>query len=199
MNRLLPYTIANTIAEKIIIHDNQFAEQRDEIRYGLEWIISVFNQILLVTIIAIPLDILPEALIFAFASAALRAFSGGAHFKGYFTCLLFSTLLIILSSWMIDGFFEYWISIKPYFIPLLTLSFLLVLWKAPVLTKKRHCFSQKQLLKQKFTSAALFIVLYGLSIILFKDKTLMYCIWFALILQSLTLTNTVKTLYNLIK
>lgn len=199
MNRLLPNTIANTIAEKIIVHDNQFAEQKDEIRYGLEWIISVFNQVLLVTIIAIPLDILPEALVFAFASATLRAFSGGAHFKSYFTCLAFSTLIMILSSLLVVRFFDYWVSIKLFVIPLLILSLLIVLWKAPVLTKKKHFFSPQQLRKQKITSTIIFMALCAISFILFNDTTLMYCIWFALIIQSLTLTNTTRLLYSLIK
>jgi len=199
MNRLSPNTIAHKIAGKLVLHNDQLLIQKDEIRYGLEWIILTLNQLILIFVLAIPLDILSEALIFYLASSILRTVSGGAHFKHYFACLLYSTTVIIVSSLVIIHLLTTWISLKPYLISLLFLSFLIVIWKAPVLYKNKHCFSPNQLTRKKWVSAFLFIVLFILSLSLFYNTSFMYAIWFALIMQSLTLTNTVHHMFSVFK
>ena len=199
MNRITPNTIAHKVARKLVLQNDQLLLKRDEIRYGLEWIILTLNQLLLVLVLAIPFDILSEALIFYFASSVLRTVSGGAHFKHYLGCLLYSTSVIIVSSLVIVHFLATWGSIKPYLIGILCLSFLIVIWKAPVLYKNKHCFSPSQLTRKKWVSTFLFIVLFILSLSLFYNTSFMYAIWFALILQSLTLTNTVHHMFNIFR
>jgi len=199
VNRITPNTIAHKVARKLVLQNDQLLLKRDEIRYGLEWIILTLNQLLLVLVLAIPFDILSEALIFYFASSVLRTVSGGAHFKHYLGCLLYSTSVIIVSSLVIVHFLATWGSIKPYLIGILCLSFLIVIWKAPVLYKNKHCFSPSQLTRKKWVSTFLFIVLFILSLSLFYNTSFMYAIWFALILQSLTLTNTVHHMFNIFR
>ena len=199
MNRLSPNTIAHKLAGKLVLHNDHLLIQKDEIRYGLEWIILTLNQLILIFVLAIPLDILPEALVFYLASSILRTVSGGAHFKHYIGCLLYSTSVIIVSSLAVVHFLATWVSIMPYLIGLLCLSFLLVVWKAPVLYKNKHCFSPNQLTRKKWVSTFLFIILFLLSLSLFYNTSFMYAIWFALILQSLTLTNTMHHIFSVFK
>jgi len=199
VNRLSPNAIAHKISGKVILYNDQFALQKDEIRYGLESLLLTLNQLLLILILALPFGILPEALILYFAHSILRTFSGGAHFQRYLTCLIYGTLSITLSSLAIVHFYHTWAAIKPLLIILLTLSFVLVIWKAPVLYKNKGFFTQKQLLRKKCISTFLFIFLFIISIIVFNNTSLMYAIWFALILQSLTLTKTVYVVFSLFK
>lgn len=196
MNNLLPNTISRKLAIRIVSQNEKFLGQTDGIRYGLEWIISTLNLYFLVCIIAIPLNILPESLVFAVTSSMFRTVSGGAHCKGYFPCLIFSTLQVVLSSILIHYTFSYLIPIKIVFIILLFLSFLTTVLLAPVLYKKKNCFNESQLKRFKMIAIFVFMIFLTLSLTLFKDTHVMYSIWFALIIQSLSLTYPAKIILD---
>jgi len=196
MHYLLPNTIAKRIANSIVSQNNEFAGQTDEIRYGLEWIISTINFYVLVCIIAIPFGMLAEALVFAVTSSTLRTVSGGAHCKGYYTCLIISTLQVVVSSFFIHYMFSYITSLEVVFFVLLILSFITIVLLAPVLYKKKGCFNTKQKYNLKLVSILLFIAFFLISITFLKDKHSMYGIWFALIIQSFSLTYTAKRILD---
>jgi len=196
MHCLLPNTIAKRLANSIVSQNNEFAGQTDEIRYGLEWIISTINLYVLVCIIAIPFGMLVEALVFAVTSSTLRTISGGAHCKGYYPCLIISTLQVVLSSFFIHYMFSYIVSLKIVFFALLIFSFITIVLLAPVLYKKKDCFNAKQKQHLKIVSILLFLAFFIISITFFKDKHSMYSIWLALIIQSSSLTQTAKRILD---
>lgn len=196
VNNLLPNVLAHRIAIKVTSHNKEFLRQTDEIRYGMEWILTASNQLLIILIIAFPLNIIPEALILMLSGAVLRMFSGGAHCKGYFQCLIVSTVQITASALIAKHAFAYLITIKTALIIFLVLSLLIIILKAPVLNKKKKKFNKKQKYQLKCISALTFIGLLLTSLFFLKDSTLMFSIWLALILQCFTLTAPAKMLFS---
>lgn len=182
----LPNLLATNISNLVVSENPKFAKNKDEIRYGLEWMISGINQIVFVNLLVWPLGISLEATVALLSGALLRMFSGGAHFKGYYPCLIFSTLQIIFLSLICVWYTEFFTSHKGYFFSLLTISLLIIARKAPVLHKKKHLFDPGKILKLKLMAVMIFILCTGASMLL--PQSLMYCVWSSLIFQGLTLT-----------
>ncbi|MGY3314689.1 accessory gene regulator B [Peribacillus simplex] len=182
----LPNHLATNISNLVVSENPQLVKNKDKIRYGLEWMISGMNQIVLVSLLVWPLGLLPETIIGLLTGALLRMFSGGAHFKGYCSCLILSTLQIIFITFISVKYTDVLSSYKILFILLLFISFLITAQKAPILHKKKHLFTQKSMLKLKIKAVITFILCTGWSV--FLPQTTMYCVWFALISQGLSLT-----------
>ncbi|WP_162604437.1 accessory gene regulator B family protein [Peribacillus frigoritolerans] len=183
----LPNYLATSISNLVVSENPQLLKSKDKIRYGLEWMISGMNQIVLVSLLVWPLGILPETMMGLFSGALLRMFSGGAHFKGYYSCLILSTLQIICLTLICVQYSEILSSYKIPFFLLLVISFLITVQKAPILHKKKHLFTRKSTLILKMNAVTTFILCMGLSV--FLPQTMMYCVWSALIFQGLTLTD----------
>ncbi|TKH10534.1 hypothetical protein FC678_14495 [Peribacillus simplex] len=183
----LPNYLATNISNLVVSENPQLVKSKDKIRYGLEWMISGMNQIILVSLLVWPLGILPETTMGLLSGALLRMFSGGAHFKGYYSCLILSTLQIIFLTLICVQYTEVLSFYKIPFILLLLISFLITVQKAPVLHKKKHLFTRKGTLKLKMKAVTTFILCMGLSV--FLPQAMMYCVWSALIFQGLTLTD----------
>lgn len=182
-----PNLLATNISKLVVSENPQLIKNQEKIRYGLEWMISGINQIVLVSLIVLPLGIFLESTVTLLSGALLRMFSGGAHFKGYTLCLIFSTLQIIFLTFICV---EYTVILSSYnilFLFLLLSSFLITVRKAPVLHKKKHLFNQEGILKLKIVALVTFIICTGVSVLL--PQSIMYCVWSALIFQGLTLTN----------
>lgn len=184
---LLPNILATNISNFIISENPEFYKNRDNIRYGLEWMLSGMNQIIFVCLLAWPFGLLLETLVTLLTGALLRMFSGGAHFKRYFTCLIFSTVQIFLITFVCVNHINFLSSHSILLSFLLLFSFLINVTKAPVLHKKRHLFNTESLLKLKITAIFIFILCTGVS--LFLPHSIMYCVWLALIFQGITLTT----------
>lgn len=196
MKFLLPNTIATKISNKLIIYDNEFMNKKDDIRYGLEWIIAGMNQVILVLILSIPFNLCLEAFVVMVSGALLRMFAGGAHFRGYFPCLLFSTAQIMV----IATFSKYYVEMMDItlyiFILALCISFVLTWTRSPLLMKKRNQFTQEQKQKAKYKAIITFMVLLILGTIILYGMSFMYAIWLAIIAQSFTLTKTAQKLFG---
>ncbi|MBT2646446.1 accessory gene regulator B family protein [Bacillus sp. ISL-34] len=184
----LPNYWATNISNLVISENPQLIKSKEKIRYGLEWMISGMNQIVLVSFLVWPLGILPETMIGLLSGALLRMFSGGAHFKGYYSCLILSMLQIIFLTLICVQYTDILSSYKIPFILLLFISFLITVQKAPILHKKKHLFTRKGTLKLKMRAVTTFILCMVFSV--FLPQTMMYCVWSALIFQGLTLTDS---------
>jgi len=196
MERLLPHKIAIRISNKVVNYNQELEPQKDEIRYGLEWLIASINQILLVTSFSLPLGIFKEAIIILVVGALLRMFSGGAHFKGYFSCLFFSTFQIIIISYFAKYQFEFLQGNKAVITALLIFSLLITILRAPVLNKKSNQFNYGQRLKLKIVSILLFVTFVLISITVVSNTPIMYCVYLALILQAFSLTSFAKLTFG---
>jgi accessory gene regulator B len=186
MRILTPNLISTAIADTIIIHNPDLNEKKDDIRYGLEWMISGLIQVTLTIMAAIPFGVVSEAIVILISGAALRMFSGGAHANSYFKCLFLSLFQIIVLSLIVT----YTPNLNEYndvFLFLIVISGITVFIKAPVLNKKKNMFNTKEKRKLKYLSVFTFGILVASAYLPFlSDFT--YCIWLSLILQSFTLT-----------
>lgn len=181
-----PNTLANRLSERVVTDNPVLHKNKDEIRYGLEWTFSGINQVILVILLAFPLQVIPEAITTLIAGALLRMFSGGAHFKSYYLCLVFSTFQILIISVACKFSLIYFTKIGPLLMVLLMISLMIVAIKAPVLQKKKALFNKKDIKFQKIYSVTIFIC--GLIISFLLPEPLMFSIWAAFIIQSLSLT-----------
>ncbi|MYL73053.1 hypothetical protein GLW00_19750 [Halobacillus litoralis] len=197
INFLQPNTIAQITAEKIIHYNSDLRTRKDEIRYGLEWILSGVNQLLVVLILTIPFGVFKEGIIALLTGAILRMFSGGAHLKGYFRCLLLSSIQIFTISFISKHFYEV-ISQNVNLMHLfLGISLTIVCFKAPILNKKSNSFSRRQRHQLKGISIAMFICLLMVGVI-WGSTVETFVIWFSLLVQTLTLTSFGKNLFAFI-
>ncbi|WP_201716368.1 accessory gene regulator ArgB-like protein [Rossellomorea arthrocnemi] len=186
MRILTPNKISIKVANTIIVHHPELNKKKDEIRYGLEWIISGLFQVVLTIIAAIPLGVALEAIVILISGAVLRMFSGGAHARGYFRCLFLSLIQIIGISLVVK--YTTVLDEYTYFcLFLLFISIIIIFIKAPVLHKKKDMFTDKEKRKLKYLSLFTFGTLYAFSYLPYLSE-FQYCIWLSLILQSFTLT-----------
>ena len=181
-----PNSISTTMADTIIIHNPDLNGKKDDIRYGLEWMISGLIQVILTIMTAIPFGVVSEAIVILISGAALRMFSGGAHAHSYFKCLFLSLFQIIGLSLIV----AYTPNLHEYtyvFLFLIVISCITVFINAPVLHKKRNMFNTKEKRKLKYLSLFTFGMLAVSGYLPFLSD-FKYCIWLSLILQSFTLT-----------
>ena len=182
-----PNVLATKLSKKIVTENPSLLKNNDEIRYGLEWTFSGINQLLCVLIFAFPLQVLPEATITLIAGAVLRMFSGGSHFKNYYLCLIFSTFQILFVAIICKYYPEFITGKLPLILIFLIISFIIIAVRAPVLQKKKHLFDKRSKILQKIYSIVIFIILISVSLLL--PPPLMFSIWVAIVIQSLTLTS----------
>ncbi|MGG1630871.1 accessory gene regulator ArgB-like protein [Rossellomorea sp. NRS-1567] len=175
-----------TIANTIIIYNPDLNKKKDEIRYGLEWMISGLIQVILTLMVAIPLGVVTEAVVILISGAVLRMFSGGAHAKSYFKCLFLSLFQIIGIS-LVVKYTTVLNQYTPVFLFLLFISVMIMFIKAPVLHKKKDMFNSKEKRKLKYLSLFTFGMLFASGYLPYLSD-FKYCIWLSLILQSFTLT-----------
>lgn len=194
-NILLPNVLAASISKIVVQNNPDFIDNKEEIRYGLEWIISGMNQIILVLIFAWPFNILAETIAALAAGALLRMFSGGAHFKKYSICLAFSTVQILIIGYISKNYYfevvEHW----PIILTILFGSFILTGIKSPFLQKKKHLFNSKRKKMQKKYAIAVFFSLTFICISL--NSSVQLSVAMALIIQSVSLTATWEKGVNL--
>ena len=133
-----PNILATKLSNRVVADNPVLLKNKDEIRYGLEWTFSGINQVIFVTLLAFPLQIFPEAMTILVAGAILRMFSGGAHFKNYYLCLVFSTFQILLISIACNFLVVYFIKFWPLLMAFLIICLMIVAIKSPVLQKSRH-------------------------------------------------------------
>jgi accessory gene regulator B len=188
MRIFTPNMISVNITKAIILHNPDLGKKKDEIRYGLEWMISGFNQIFLTLAAAIPLGVAAEAFIILVSGAALRMFSGGAHAKSYFKCLLISLLQVIGLS-LLAVHTSIFNQFPAVILILLICSVLTIYMRAPVLHKKKDLFNSKEKQKLRILSLLTFGILFAAGYLPYISD-FQQCIWLSLIIQSFTLTET---------
>jgi len=182
-----PNYLANKLTDNVISHDASLKKDMQKIRYGLEWLISGANQFILILAFGLFFDFLGEALTCLFGGAILRMFSGGAHFSGYYRCLIFSTIQIVFISYLSSILAD----IIPEFIVYLTilpLSLIVVFLKAPMLFKKTHLFDLKKRQRARNTSLLVIIIFFIISETLLSNS-MSLALWVGVLFQVLSLTN----------
>jgi accessory gene regulator B len=183
-----PNTISEQLSTYVIAQHPRFKDRKDNIRYGLEWLISGINQVLWVLVLTVPFGLYREALICLISGALLRMFAGGVHFTEYSRCLIFSTLQIIIISTIPVVFEKFIVNVLYVFYVVLPISCLLLIKNAPKLYKKRFYFNSFQINLLKAMSVFIFLFLCIVCFFI-KDPRYQFCIFASMHFQIFTITK----------
>lgn len=198
MSRIRVYTpnqLSINLANLVVTNNPEFTHMRDEIRYGLEWLISALIQILLVGILSILFNVFIEAFLTLFAGSILRIFIGGAHFSSYFKCTLIGSFLIVFISKISNLYSEYLFHDQIYLLSIL-LMVVIILRRAPVLHKTKDQFSLGKKRRYKSYGILWFITLVCLNTFVIEETSYRTCIWIGVMFQIFSITPIGGKLIN---
>ncbi|MBA4538704.1 accessory gene regulator B family protein [Bacillus aquiflavi] len=181
-----PSEISKNLSSVVVFYHPKYKDKEDNIRHGLEWIISCLNQFLLVLLLSYPFNLHMEALICLASGALLKMFAGGIHFSGYFRCLLFSSFQVVLIATFSNALDKV-IFVQYILYLLICISFYILLVNAPKLYKKKDHFTNEQ--KNKLKIAALTVFLFLSIYSLFLQPSYKMCILASMLLQVYSVTK----------
>ncbi|MBZ4688511.1 MAG: hypothetical protein JG764_2144 [Clostridiales bacterium] len=189
--------LANNLAE--ILDYNE--EQADILRYGFEVIIGEFTKITILLILALLLNILPQAIVALLTISVYRLLSGGIHCKTYRLCFI-TSLVSLLCIGKFAREIPAYIEMSSFILIVLTILvfitsiFAVIKW-APVDSNKRPVTIEE---KKKFKILS-FIWIWIWFVIIFiiisvfsieKIQSLVLASIFAHLVQTFTLFPTVS-------
>ncbi|MFE3976656.1 MULTISPECIES: accessory gene regulator ArgB-like protein [unclassified Peribacillus] len=180
-----PKDLSEVLTEKILTNDGSLKRKKGEIRYGLEMLIILIYQVVIILSLGFLLHMFYYTLLCLVSLSIFRMFSGGAHFSKFNHCLIASIFLIFAISFSSKYFppitdIDYW-HIFSY--PLLII---LIIRYAPILFKKENIFNKTQKKRNKFISISIALLLMIFS--LFIPNTYSLVIGQVLIYQTFTIT-----------
>lgn len=163
-----------------------------EIKYGLESIYLAISKLIIISLIAIILDIFVEMIIYILIYNLLRLPSFGLHATKSWICLVSSTILFIGIPILCI-----YIYIPIYIKSCIGIIGICLMFKnAPADTKKRPIVNKKRREIYKFISTILSIIFSILSIFL-TNNFISNCLIFSIILQNCMISPTIYKLFKL--
>lgn len=163
-----------------------------EIKYGLESIYLAISKLIIISLIAIILDIFVEMIIYILIYNLLRLPSFGLHATKSWICLVSSTILFIGIPILCI-----YIYIPIYIKSSIGIIGICLMFKnAPADTKKRPIVNKKRREIYKFISTILSIIFSILSIFL-TNNFISNCLIFSIILQNCMISPTIYKLFKL--
>ena len=184
--------VINNIMKYIKNRTNYNDQQLLEIEYGLTGIYLTITKIIIISIIAVYLNIFKAMLIFMILFNIIRTTAYGLHATKSWICLLSSTLIFI------------WIPILckylvlNYFIKLITglICIIFIYRNAPADTKKRPIVSLKRRYILNSISIVISVIFVILSLII-DNNYISNCLLFSLILENFLISPLFYKLFNL--
>lgn len=174
--------------EKLV---NYFEEEFDlaaidksKLKYSLEVISNDISKLLILLVLFFMIGKTKDFLYSALALMTIRPFTGGLHFKTYFTCLVFSGMFFTTSIFLQSN-----ISLNSNILLILLIfifSFSTIFFVAPITSKNRPLYSKEKLLQFKIISLSVVMIHFMAYIILNKNPYLNNAIW-VFVLQSIQL------------
>jgi len=183
-----PNTISHQLANYVAKNNLKYKNEQDQIRYGLEWVISGLYQFLSVVFIGYIFNVISFAIVALFTGALLRMFSGGIHLQKYFKCYLYSTVTILLTAIISRNYGDYLFSSIIYY-SLVVLTFIIFAKNAPKLYKTNELYNDQEKNRFKFLSLALLLFFFLLAEFIIHDQRYIFCIWTSIALQAFTLSK----------
>lgn len=156
MIRTLSEKIVNTIMLEAEIQTN-----KELYIYGLECLISEFIGNLLLFITAILLGKLLEIVVWTIIFLAIRTQLGGYHCSSHFRCLIFSTILGIMSLVL-----NYYFIILPNIALIISIVCLPIIAKYAPIIHKNHPLSNKQRKKAKKCVLIFYYIFFSIALLL---------------------------------
>lgn len=173
----------------------QYPDYDDEkiavIRYGLEGIYLTVSKTIIIFLIAYFLGILKELIIFTLIYNAIRMPSFGAHAPSSAICLMASTTIFILSTYLCMV-----ISISIWLKLLLgTIGIVIIFKNSPADTAKRPIINKKRRLCYKIISTVIAIIFVILSITI-QDNFISNSLMLGLMIQSMMTSRITYKLFG---
>lgn len=173
----------------------QYPDYDDEkiavIRYGLEGIYLTVSKTIIIFLIAYFLGILKELIIFTLIYNAIRMPSFGAHAPSSAICLMSSTTIFILSTYLCMV-----ISISIWLKLLLgTIGIVIIFKNSPADTAKRPIINKKRRLCYKIISTVIAIIFVILSITI-QDNFISNSLILGLMIQSMMTSRITYKLFG---
>lgn len=173
----------------------QYPDYDDEkiavIRYGLEGIYLTVSKTIIIFLIAYFLGILKELIIFTLIYNAIRMPSFGAHAPSSAICLMASTTIFILSTYLCMV-----ISISIWLKLLLgTIGIVIIFKNSPADTAKRPIINKKRRLCYKIISTVIAIIFVILSIAI-QDNFISNSLMLGLMIQSMMTSRITYKLFG---
>ncbi|WP_044894913.1 accessory gene regulator ArgB-like protein [Bacillus alveayuensis] len=188
MRNIAPNTISHHLADFIAKNNPKYINEKDQIRYGLEWVISGLYQFISVILLGHLFNTLSFSISALISGAMIRMFSGGIHFKKYIKCYIYSTLTIQLTGIFAARYSENLFSAKVYY-TIVFLTFIIFLKYAPKLYKTKELFNVTDKKRFKVISICLLLLFFILTEFIIHDNKYVFCIWTSIALQAFTITN----------
>jgi accessory gene regulator B len=185
---LLPHSISKRLAGLVVSAQPELKERQDEIRYGLEWIISAVFQIVFVSVLSLYLDVFVEAFFALLSGALLRMFIGGAHFLSYFKCTFYGTSILLLIALVSKHFADLFYNPSIY-IGSLVIMFFIIFFRAPVLYKTKELFNEHKKRQFKWYSLLTFLLLFLFNELAIESLSYKVSLWMAILFQVFAITK----------
>lgn len=164
----------------------------EELRYGLSSIYSTYSKLIVITLIALVLNIFKEYLLFLIFYNIIRTFSFGLHATKSWICWISSTIIFlgmpILSSHLMIP-----IVVKILLGSLLIIQFYM---NAPADTYKRPIISKNRRLFFKYAST-LITFIYMLVCVVTKNNLLSNILFLSTLVQAIIISPYTYKLFNL--
>lgn len=182
----------NKAMNLIISQKNYDQTKLEEIRYGLASIYLTFSKLIIISLIAILLNIFKEMLIFMIIYNILRSVSFGLHATKSWICLLFSTLIFIGGTMLCMN-----IEINKYIISIISIITIIQIYKhSPADTKKRPIVNPKRRKIFKYLSTIFAICFYIIAMII-NNNFIINCLMLSLIIQTIVISPITYKMFNL--
>lgn len=171
---------------------NTNEEQLEVIQYGLEAIYMTITKTIILFFIAFLLGILKELIIFLPFYILIRMFSFGLHAKTSTQCLISSSLIFLISTFICT-----YLNLHIYIRTLLGISSILAIYKwSPADTEKRPIVSKKRRQVYKTLSTIIAITFSFLSIFI-TNSFISNCLVISITVQSFMVCPYVYKLFKL--
>ncbi len=188
MKELIINNSLNIVRKQYPYYDD---EKIAVIRYGLEGIYLTISKTLVIFLISYFLGILKELIIFTLIYNVIRMPSFGVHAPSSIICLVASTTIFILSTYLCMTIsFSIWLKLI-----LGSIGVLIIFKNSPADTAKRPIINKKRRLCFKIISTLIAITFVILSISI-HNNFISNCLIFGLIIQSMMTSRMTYKLFN---
>jgi len=178
--------ISNKLTEVITNELNYSEDKKEIIAYAIETALLFVLGLFLIMLFGYALNALIPALVAASSGGLLRRVSGGAHFKTPLKCMLFGSVAYGMIGVFVKQVIDYEWTNKSFLIISLFVSFLLIVFLAPVDSEAKPINSRSLRFKLKFSSMIFVIVLF-LLIAFVDNKVFSISAVLGVFYQSMTL------------
>ena len=185
------YIINNTM-NYILKYNNYNDVKQEELKYGLVAIYLLITKLIIILIISVILGIFKEVLLFTIIYIPIRAVSFGLHATKSWICLISSTAIFVglplISKYLVT----------PIFIKSIIgiISILLMFKNSPADTHKRPIVNKKRRLFFKYSSVFIAVIYTNIAIYI-NNNFIADCLLFSLLIQCFLTSPLIYKIFKL--